>query len=335
MTLQLPLLQKRNLIAFGVTVVLAAVLIFIVQLVKFNEALAIGFSLDFLVTVPLLYLFMIRKTAVPAITVVPLSLFMLLLAYWVMPASHQQYLEMYRLFALPLIELIVLAGVVVKVIKAGRAFKASALQKDVYYRLKQAVQEIVPVQMVASIIATEVSMFYYAQAAFRKPALQEGFSYHRETALGATMGALSLMVLIETIAVHFLLMQWSALAANLLMLGSLYSFVYLLAIIGASRHRRHMLTAEGLLLRFGLQETLIPLHEVESLEKLRGEVPEEEGLAKLGVMWNFNLILRVKEQQTLFRFYGIRNRYKILAFWADEPQALMLAYTKAAKGNKE
>ena len=334
MVLQLQLWQNKTRRALLLTTLLVISLAVLVCTVPLDGALTFGFTLDFLLTVPLLYLLLIRRTKVPAITALPLSLLMLMLATWLLPEAQQQYLELYKQFVLPVLELLVLGIIIAKVRRAGIAFKAAGQQSDMYYRLQQASLEVIPFpKAAANALATEAAMFYYAVKAFKKPASGPGFSYHRETALGAIVGALMLLIVVETIAVHLLLMQWSALAANLLTFGSLYSFVYMLALIGAARHRPHTFTKEGLLVRFGLQETLVRYHEISSLEKLRGDVPDTKQLAKLGMLGNFNLLLQVKEPQVLTRLYGFKSNYTAVVFWVDDVPAFIDAYEEAIKSS--
>jgi hypothetical protein len=331
MTQQLSLWQNRTTRAFLITALLAGCLAVLVKLVTFNHALAIGFTFDLVLTVPFFYLLLIRKTNIPVITAVPLSLLMLLLGFWLIPEAYQQYLELYMTFVLPVLELLVFGFMVVKLRQAGLAFKASGRQPDMYYRLQETAGDLMPFtnRIAAAVLATEAAIFYYAALAFRKVKQGQGFSYHRETALAATIGALALLVVIETIAVHLLLMQWSVLAANILSFLSLYSIFFVLSLVGAARHRPHEFKQEGLLIRFGLQETFIPYEQIAGVEKLRGDVPEEKAVAKLGLLGNFNLILRVKEPQVLNSLYGIRRSYSTLNFWADDSEAFLKACAAA------
>lgn len=328
MIFQLPFWQNKISRAFILTAILVAGLsLILVQVPLHDSLLTLGFTFDFLFTVPLVYLLLIRNTAVPAITVVPLSVLMLLLAGWLLPHHHHQYLDLYRQFALPLLELVVVAIIFYKIRKAGLAVKAAGAETDMYYRLQQAAREVFLVPAgAAAVMATEVGMFYYAVAAFRKPKEKQGFGYHRETGLMAIVGAFAMLIVVETIAVHFLLMLWSAWAAYVLSFLSLYSLVYILALAGAAKHRQHEFLPEGLMLRFGLQETLVPYEQVVSLNKLKGEVPEEKAMVKLGLLDNFNLVMRVKDPQLLNSFYGIRRKYKTLVFWADDSQSFIEAF---------
>lgn len=336
MTVQLLQVPKRTLLAVVLTAIVAAGLVVLIQLLQLDRALAFGFTFDLLLTVPLLYLWLIRKTHIPRITAVPLGMVMLLLASWFIPAEHQRYLEFYKQFVLPALEIVLLGLLVVKLRLAGLAFRAAGNQLDVYERLRQASLELVPVpRRAAAILATEAGMFYYAYAFFRKPVHGSSYTYHKETALGAVMGAFMLLVLVESFAVHLLLMRWSELAANLLSLASVYSIVYLLALAGAAKHRPHAVTPEGLWIRFGLQETFVPIAQIRSVEKLRGEVPEGKEIARLGLLGNFNLILQVTEPQRLQGLYGLSRQFTTLAFWADDSQAFLNAYAAAAEhGNK-
>lgn len=327
MTLLLTQDRIKALLALLITAFVAAGLLVLVRYLQLSDALALGFTLDFLFTVPLLYLFLIRKTDIPWITVVPLSVVMLLLANWMLPEEHQSYLALYKTFALPLLELCVLLVFVVKIRKAGKVYSLAGDQQDVYLRLQLAAKEIVPVPArVAPILATEAAMFYYAVALFKKRGTLPGFAYHRETALVATMAALMLLIVVETIAVHLLLMQWSVLVANILSVASLYSLVYLMAIAGAASRRPHLFNSDSLRLRFGLQETNIPLGQLAGIEKLRTDAPEGKDIASLGLLGNYNLMITVAEPQTLMGFYGIRCQYSKIVFWADDPAAFIETY---------
>lgn len=332
MTVSLSQIQKRTLLAVSVTGFVAACLVVLVPKLQFNNWLAFGFTFDFVCTVPLLYFILIRKTNIPAITVVPLSLLMLLLASWLIPQEFQFYVVIYRNYALPVLELLVLAILVIRIRRAGLAYRTAGAQADVCCRLQQAASEVLPApKQAASILATEAAMIYYAHAFFKKKKGLPGFTYHRETALFAVMGAFMLLIVVETLALHLLLMQWSALAANVVSVLSIYSFVYLLAIAGAARHRPHLISTAGLQIRFGLQESLIPLEQIRSMERLRGDVPEGKEVASLGMLGNFNMIMSVAEPQTLQGLYGLRRQYKTLAFWVDDPEAFLRAYAEAVK----
>jgi hypothetical protein len=314
LTLSRPLFQRLLLMGL-----LLAGLSLCTQLFPISQALAVGFSADFLLTLPLVYWLLIRKTTVPVITVVPFSLAMLLLAGWLIPAEHQAVLALYQQWMLPLLELAVVSAVFVKMRRAHRVYTAAAQQQqDGFQRLQQALKEIVGVERVAAIVATEFAMFYYAFRAFGQKGNRKGYSYHSQTALPAVLGALMLLVVVETFAVHVLVMQWSVLLANILSLVSLYSLLFLLALIGAARHRPHQLGNQELLIRFGLQEARIPYTHIAEAVCVRGEVQKKEGLVQLGMLGNYNCIITSNKPMVLSGLYGLHHPFTAIAFWVDE-----------------
>lgn len=318
---------------FVLLALLLVLLVVVVQSIVFTDILALAFSFDFLVTLPFVYLLLIRKTKVPNITVVPFSLAMLLLGFFFMPEAHQQYLYLYQLYFLPVLELGVLVVVVLKMRKARKMFTATE-QGDTYSRLHQVARQFIDVPRAAEIVATEMATIYYAVVAFRRSPAGKGFSYHRETGLTAMMGALMLIVVVETVAVHILVeMFWSTGAAYVLSILSIYSLITLLGIVGASRFRKHQVAAEVLQLRFGLQEAQVHYQQIQKLQKWTKEVPKVEGMATMALLGNVNMMLSLTSTSTLSRSYGIRTSYKYLAFWADDPDALLLAVEQAKTEN--
>lgn len=319
--------------ALMLTAMLVMVLSALICLLPLHRTLVFGFAFDLLLTVPLFYYLLIRKTKISVLTVVPLSILMFCLASYLLPASANQYLDLYKTFALPLLELAVVLVVAYKIRRARKVFKAGKAEiSDFYERLQLALREVMPSSAsLSDILATEMAMFYYAAAAFKKVGFRQGFSYHRETGLLAIVGAMVLLVVVETVALHFLLMQWSVLTANILTFLSLYSLIFILALAGAAKHRPHIIKPGGLLLRFGLQETYITFEEIRSIERLKGEVPEEKHLVKLGMLENYNLLIRVEGVQQLQRLYGIRKRYNSLVCWVDDPQVFLETYERSAR----
>ena len=111
---------SRHLISIVTLVALILALIVFTQSAPFKSQVsqfAILVTIDFLLTIPLLYLVVIRKTRIPKTTVIPIFALGILLASILIPQDHQQVLNLAKQWLLPLIEVGVLGFIGFKAYK--------------------------------------------------------------------------------------------------------------------------------------------------------------------------------------------------------------------------
>src|SRR6056297_2889248 len=111
---------NRNLINFGIPLGLLVVLILLMKspFLNGNDALNLAITADLLLTVPLVYFLLIRKSKIPKTTVIPVMIIGLLVGSYFLPKENQTYLELFKNWFLPVIELSILTFVIIKVRKA-------------------------------------------------------------------------------------------------------------------------------------------------------------------------------------------------------------------------
>jgi|GEM_PF-3474162 len=98
---------NRNLIRFGISLSLLGILIFIMKLsfLAENSIMNLAITIDLLLIVPLVYFLLIRKTEISKTTIVPVMIIGLLIGSYFWPKESQRYLTIFKIWALPIIEL--------------------------------------------------------------------------------------------------------------------------------------------------------------------------------------------------------------------------------------
>jgi hypothetical protein len=322
------ILFNRNLIAFGIPLMLLGIIIVLMQttVLSGNDTLNLAITIDLLLTVPLVYFLLIRKSEIPKTTVVPVMIIGLLIGSYFLPAENQTYLDLFKTWALPILELSVLTFVVFKLRKALKSYKKLKHQSpDFYDTLKNVCTEILPKKLILP-FATEVAVFYYGFISWKtKVPSSNEFTQHKKSGSPSLMGGLIMVVAIETIALHFLLAKWSPVLAWVLTGLSIYTAIQVFGFVKALTQRLTAITKDKLFLRYGIMnEAQIPINEIESV------VLSTDGLEKgklsrvlspLGELESYNVIIQLKQESTLIGLYGIKKQFKTIGLFIDEPHA--------------
>ena len=281
--------------------------------------------LDLLITIPVVYFLTIQKTNIPKITVVPVIILDMLIGYYVIPEDQQFYLDLFRKYAFPLLEGGVFLFVVFKIRKTVKTFKSNNSEEmDFYEVMRKTCEEILPGRL-SHFLLSEISVFYYGFVSWSKPELKEGdFTYHKRSGSPALFGALIFIILVETFAVHVVLLKWSSLAAMMLTVISIYTAIQFFG-FSKSLARRPISVKDGkLYLRYGIMsEAVIEIDEIESIELSRKALKKDDNMKKLsllGELESHNVIIHCKEMQTLNGFYGMKKSFKSLALHLDEKE---------------
>ncbi len=289
-----------------------------------QPGMAIGVTLDLVVTIPLVYFLFIRKSKIPKTTVVPVIILGVTIGTFLLPSHQQGTLEIFKTFALPLIELSVLAFVFIKVRRVIKSYKAQEHKADFFAAFQEVCVDIFP-KKVIPFVSMEVAVFYYGFVAWKKKELgPKEYSYHKNTATQAIMMALLFVVLIETIAFHYLLSGWNIYVAWVLTGLSIYTGFQIFGMARSLSKRPISQSENKLHLRYGiLGEVDIPFSEIKSLELSEAEFEQKNGFRKLsplGDMEAHNVILHLKSEHVITSIYGSKKKAKSIAFAIDEPK---------------
>jgi hypothetical protein len=300
-----------------------------------DDTLNLALSVDLLITVPVIYLLIIRNLAIPNTTVVPIMVLGLMLGLYFLPEESQVYLQLFKTWALPVIEISVLAFVVLKVRAAIVYYKKEhGKTLDFFNAVINTTQEILPRRLVVP-FATEIAVFYYGFFAWKSRNLEKHeFSYHKKSGTPATFGALIFMIGVETAALHLLLAEWNALAAWVLTGLSIYSAIQLLGFGRSLSKRPIYIENKKLHLRYGIMnEATVELASISSVQLSRKPLvkgPLVRKLSPLGDFESHNVVLTLSQPHTLTGLYGIQKQAQILGLHLDQPAAFK-AFLEAAR----
>lgn len=317
---------QKYLIIFGIPILIIGVLIILAKssLFKANpNALSIGITVDLLLTVPVIYLILVRKTNIPRATFVPFVIAGMIICSIILPEQNQYYLDLFKTWVFPIIEVSILLYIIFNVSKAIKQYKLKKNKTiDFYTALKSTCYDILPKGLVVPVV-TEIAVFYYGFVYWKKKKLNENeYSYHKNSGTVALFIAIILIIAIETLVLHILLEKWSTLAAWILTFLSIYSGIQLFGFLKSMFKRPISIENDKLFLRYGIMnESIIDIKHIESIEV--STKPQElnkniRKLSFLGELESHNVVIKLKEENTLTGLYGITKKYKTLVLHVDK-----------------
>ena len=294
-------------------------------LVETSSAFTIALTADLLLTIPLVYFLLIRKTSIPKTTVVPVMVIGFLLGSYFLPKESQTYLLYFKTWALPVIEISVFSYIVYKVRKVivqYRALKGESV--DFFAVLKQTCEAVLPKKIVVP-FTTEIAVLYYGFVHWKTIHFKDNeFSYHKNSGSPALLFAFIFVVLIETFAVHILLDQWNAIVAWILTGLSLYTGLQVFGFAKSMFKRPITIEENTIRLRYGIMsETDIELNTIKAIELSYKPVELDDTMKRLsilGEMESHNVLIHLNEPATLKGLYGKQSSYTTLLLHVDEPK---------------
>ena len=315
---------NRLVFVFGMPLVLLTSLIFLIRNSTIQETpyWSLAVSVDLLITVPFVYFLGIRRTKIPNSTVLPVMFLGLILGYCLLSGEDQFYLTNFKQWILPILELFVLSSVAIKAWNLRKKFQSTkAIETDFYSILKSVCSESFP-KRISTLIATEMAVFYYGFLFWKKRAFNSNeFTYHRNSGSLSLMGALLVIVGVETFVLHLLVAKWNDTVAWTLSVLSIYTLIQLLGFLKSMLDRPHKLQNGKLYLRYGIMnETIIAISDIQSMELSSKELGNQENfrrLSFLGSLEDHNVVIRLKKEQSLVGLYGTKKKYKTLLLFVD------------------
>ena len=309
------------LFAAVVVGVYATSLVVVGQLQHLDRAsvVAIGLTLDLVMIVPLAYyLLIVCGRNVPVITLAPVCVLSAVAASRILPDQHQGTLEVLEVLAVPL-ELTLIGWIAWRGTKALRRARGNK-STDPLEQFHGAAFELTRNARVASILATELAIPYYALGAWRAqphaPTGRLAFSHHQKSGHAGIVLVFLLVMSIEGAAVHLLLLQWSALAAWIFTIGTAYGALWLVADYRATVLRPILVGDEGITLRAGIRCTLQIPHE-RIAEVGHGSPAKGKDIVNLTLLGKPTIWLTLSEPMLALGPYGLRRRVRAVGIQPD------------------
>ncbi|WP_338764683.1 hypothetical protein WAF17_00075 [Bernardetia sp. ABR2-2B] len=338
---------NKQFLVLLIPVLLFGGLIFLIQSPYFltkSDNLTLAISIDFVITIPIIYFFAVRKTKIPNLTALTLMIAGLFIGLYFLPKENQNYLQLFKTYFFPIIELGIVSVVIWKVRMAIIKYKKIKLSYggdikevsfDFFTVLKNSCEEILP-KLPASLLATEIAVIYYSILNWksRKINPKKEFTYHKNSGTVGLLGALVFIIAVETIAIHLLLGMWSHIAAWVLTILSIYTGFQILAFAKSFSKRPILIENDILYLRYGIMsETEIEIKNIKSIEVSEKSLEElleleeikdkqkaklYQKLSPLGNLEQHNVIIRLYKKAKLNGIYGINKEFEVLTFHVDE-----------------
>ena len=288
-----------------------------------SDKLSIGITLDFVVTLPLVFYLLIRKKNISWIAVSPVATLGLFLAGVVLPKGHQQLLSQIRVVAYTLMEMLVIVFFINKTRKAKKTFNLHKdMSSDFFTSLKIAVSEVVP-KRISNLLSTEIAVFYYGFFNWtkRKPEANE-FTCHKENGTIAIFFAIIFIILVETVVQHILIGLLNATVAWIITVVSIYSTLVLIGAARSLSKRPVVITENELYLRYGiLAEAIIMGSNIESIKISPQTIEFNKEIIPLSPLHKLektNVVINLFEEGTLNGFYDKKKKFKAIAFFIDD-----------------
>ncbi|WP_299123751.1 hypothetical protein [uncultured Tenacibaculum sp.] len=316
---------QNNLIIFGIPLLMILSLIAVIKSSFFMPRISPFVIVDFLITIPLVYFFLIRKKEISNKTTITVAFLGLAIVSIILPKENQEIIGKIRMILLPLVEVFLIVFVIVKARKVIKKVKNTNNNSlDFFDSMQLACNEILPYGL-GNIFAAEISVVYYSLFNWRKKQLQENeYSYHKNsTAVSVILGFL-LVVVVEMFVTHAMMEQGNVKGSFVLGVLSVYTALQVIAVLRSLAKRPIYIDTEKeqLVLRFGIiANAVIPFNQIKEIEMSTKDIPERSSIkyfSPLGNSGGHNVVIHFKEKIKFNSFYGIPKRAVSLALFVDE-----------------
>lgn len=286
--------------------------------------LSTAITIDLLITAPLAYFFLIRKTAIPNKTVFPFLILCIAFASFILPSDNRDLLDDAIVYLLPIAEAVALLFVAIVIYRSRAAYKTIAADgSDTLETLRKVLVNELKLPMVARAAAFELSTIWFAFFKWRRKRTESHFSYHKTSGSIALLAVFIGMILAETLVVHYLVGLWDQTAAWILTAISLYFVLQLFAHSKALVLRPIEIRDAAIFFRCGLiGDAEIAFVNVGGIS--RYTCPEAENkdaltITPAGGMTEPNVTIEFERPQIFNSVYGFQKSISSLNLTIDDP----------------
>ena len=233
---------------------------------------------------------------------------------------------------LGLVALLAEVGLVAYLVIAARRAVAALPgdETDAVTRFRLAARKVLRSRPLGDVLTTEVMIVWCAVGRPRPPGQADGaFTVHRTSSYVPVLVAIAMALIVETVAVHFLVRLHSIALAWTLTILSLYTLLWLIGDYRALVARPIRVTATHLRFRYGLRwEADIPREVIANPQVLPpalGPTPKEKGRLVASLPGGPNLGLQLVQPVEALGLYGRRKTITELRVRVDAPEELCQA----------
>ena len=208
---------------------------------------------------------------------------------------------------------------------ASRALAAAGTELDVPERIRATLAAAVPAR-IAAIVATELSVFYYALIAWRRkpfvPSGAQGFSYHRRNGYAALLFTVIGLAIVELFVADVLLRSRHPHIANGMLAVDVFGLVWLIGFVRAIQLRPIVVSRDAISVRIGVQWAIdIPRESIASASFGRVTVARRGTPEWIRGLPSPNALLTLREPLVAEGPYGIKRPIRFVALSLDDPRS--------------
>lgn len=191
-----------------------------------------------------------------------------------------------------------------------------------------AIQNVFVFKKLGKILAFEVSSFYYCFLKWKQPSINANlFSGYKNSGIIALFVSLIFLSIVEAGAFHIFLFSEHKNIALIFAFIHIYVLINLIGHLKAIVIRKHFISSNKILIRYGLFDTLeIPVKLIVKITKFDGNYEKSENVVKFALLAKLephNILVELKDNMLVYFPFGIvKNPNKILLY-LDEPSKIL------------
>ena len=315
--------RQRTAFALTAGIFIACALITLTSKFKeYPDKFSIAITLDLLVTAPVVYFFLIRKTSVSKFTVLRVFMIGVFIATILLSNINSPVFSFVKTWIAPAAEASLIGYIIWKFYTANIAWKNTHQEKpDFLIYCREILRTVFGNEKLASALASEVSVFYYIFSRKDKDINSKtNFSSYKENGIVPILYTILGVLTIETSGMHFLFLMWSKTAAWILTGLSLYTCLQLLAHIRAMSSRSHVISSSKILFRSGLLggDALVSIDNISQVEIIKSSIPLDNAVKLTLLKFEKpNVAIYFKEPVEVVKAFGIKKYTKTLLVRID------------------
>ncbi|CAN5546871.1 hypothetical protein BH10BAC5_BH10BAC5_08850 [soil metagenome] len=322
--------RQRTAFALTAGIFIACALITLTSKFRqYPDRFSIAVILDLLVTAPVVYFFLIRKTSVSKFTVLRVFMIGVFIATLLLSDINSPVFSFVKTWIAPAAEASLIGYIIWKFYAANRLWKNNHQSKpDFLIYCREILRTVFGNEKLASALASEVSVFYYIFSRKDKGIDDHTrFSSYKENGIVPILYTILGVLVIETSVMHFLFLMWSKTAAWILTGLSFYTCLQLFAHIRAMSARSHVITTGSIagissgkiLFRSGLLggDALISLENISRVQTTNSTQVDDAVKLTLLKFEKPNAAIYLKEPVEVVKAFGIKKVTRVLLVRVD------------------
>ncbi len=212
--------------------------------------------------------------------------------------------------------------------------------QDDYSIIMKSLQKSIKFKKLGKIIAFEICSFYYCFIKWSGNKTSENqYSGYKNSGVSAIYIGLMLASIAEAVTVHMILISWSKTAAIVFLILHIYLLINLTGQLKAIIFRKHLITAEKIILRYGLFNSLeIPFDCIEKTSKFEGDYEKSNKLIKfalLGKLEPHNVFIECRSNIEVSLPFGIVKKPKKLLLYIDDVNSFITKINSINKNTEK